>query len=491
MDMWQAFENGARRMVPGAEIVHDKFHIAKHHNDGVNRVCMEEHRHLLLEVAEEDERGERGMGRRTRGSGMIAFAHYSSEQDISGVSTWLLELMRYLRGKGEEVCLNLHHLGRDPAQGTLLAPALAMGVHVVARKAPKGIEAAVRDDLAFLNRFQPAVFLPQCLVAHFFAARLAARSGLPCALVLHSDDPEYWALAEGCDFPPDRARWVAVSEAIHAEFLDKRPGARCHVIPYGVSVPGEACAWEPRRFRVVYSGRIVEGQKRISLVLSTLMRFCQACPQGEALIIGDGSQLDKLRTRVAEAGLEERIRFTGRLAPEEVGGALSGGQAILLMSEFEGLPVALLEGMARGLVPAACPMRSGIPELVRHGETGLLLSEDPDRAAAALCELAGNGEEWTRLSGGARALVERSYERRGSFDAWWALLGELREGGAAGYPLPVPRRPELPAFDVRLCYHDSRRPSDVRLGVTKVAGYVMRRLARAGRPGSAGGSDVS
>lgn len=66
-----------------------------------------------------------------------------------------------------------------------------------------------------------------------------------------------------------------------------------------------------------------------------------------------------------------------------------------------------------------------------------------------------------------------------------------RDTGTAGYPLPVPRRPELPAFDVRLCYHDSRRPSDVRLGVTKVAGYVMRRLARAGRPGSAGGSDVS
>ena len=49
MDMWQAFENAARRMVPGAEIVHDKFHIAKHLNDGVNRVRTEEHRRLLRE----------------------------------------------------------------------------------------------------------------------------------------------------------------------------------------------------------------------------------------------------------------------------------------------------------------------------------------------------------------------------------------------------------------------------------------------------------
>ena len=49
MDMWQAFENAARRVVPGAEIVHDKFHIAKHLNDGVNRVRTEEHRRLLRE----------------------------------------------------------------------------------------------------------------------------------------------------------------------------------------------------------------------------------------------------------------------------------------------------------------------------------------------------------------------------------------------------------------------------------------------------------
>jgi transposase len=49
MDMWKAFENAARRMVPGAELVHDKFHIAKHLNEGVNRVRTEEHRRLLRE----------------------------------------------------------------------------------------------------------------------------------------------------------------------------------------------------------------------------------------------------------------------------------------------------------------------------------------------------------------------------------------------------------------------------------------------------------
>lgn len=49
MDMWRAHENPARKMVAWAEIVHGKFHIAKHLNDGVNRVRTEEHRRLLRE----------------------------------------------------------------------------------------------------------------------------------------------------------------------------------------------------------------------------------------------------------------------------------------------------------------------------------------------------------------------------------------------------------------------------------------------------------
>jgi len=43
MDMWQAFENATRKAVPSAQIVHDKFHISKHLNDGVNQVRAKEH----------------------------------------------------------------------------------------------------------------------------------------------------------------------------------------------------------------------------------------------------------------------------------------------------------------------------------------------------------------------------------------------------------------------------------------------------------------
>ena len=79
MDMWQAFENAARRVVPGAEIVHDKFHIAKHLNDGVNRVRTEEHRRLLRE-GDDRLNGTRWFGLRAEDN--LTDSQYESFRDI-------------------------------------------------------------------------------------------------------------------------------------------------------------------------------------------------------------------------------------------------------------------------------------------------------------------------------------------------------------------------------------------------------------------------
>jgi len=61
---------------------------------------------------------------------MIGLAHYSSERDISGVTTWLLDFMRFLRVKGEDVALNLHHVGHDAGKASILGPAQELGVKV-------------------------------------------------------------------------------------------------------------------------------------------------------------------------------------------------------------------------------------------------------------------------------------------------------------------------------------------------------------------------
>jgi glycosyltransferase involved in cell wall biosynthesis len=72
-------------------------------------------------------------------------------------------------------------------------------------------------------------------------------------------------------------------------------------------------------------------------------------------------------------GLAEYVEFTGWLSPEKVKAKLRTLDVFLLLSDYEGLPVALLEAMAHGVVPVVTRIESGNTQLVRDGENGLVL----------------------------------------------------------------------------------------------------------------------
>jgi glycosyltransferase involved in cell wall biosynthesis len=222
------------------------------------------------------------------------------------------------------------------------------------------------------------------------------------------------------------------------------------VIPYGVDVPAQTATYRSSPFRVVYSGRMVETQKRLSLVTAALIRSCQINPDICVKIIGDGPSLATSRKAVTDSGLTSRIIFTGRLAPMQVKRELFDAQAILLMSDFEGLPVALLEGMAAGVVPVVRNIPSGIPELVHHERTGLLVDGQPELAAQALSRLAHDPTLWQSCSVAARQLVSECYSEDVCYQRWRKLIDKLSFTSTARYPLVIPDLLELPVHDPRL-----------------------------------------
>jgi hypothetical protein len=146
---------------------------------------------------------------------------------------------------------------------------------------------------------------------------------------------------------------------------------------------------------------------------------------------------------VGEWNLTKRIRFLGRLAPSEVQTELAKCQVLLLMSDFEGLPMALLEAMAMGVVPVARAIASGVPELVMDRRTGLLVDEQPANAAAAILKLADDPALWTKCSRGAKKLVEDHFSEDSSYSKWVALLDLLCERCSIRYPIAIPHTLEL------------------------------------------------
>ena len=76
----------------------------------------------------------------------------------------------------------------------------------------------------------------------------------------------------------------------------------------------------------------------------------------------------------------------------------------------DGLPTVVLEAMALGTPCVATPV-TGLPEAIRHDETGLLVAEhDPEGLADALARLLDDDALRTRLSAAARAVIEDNFD---------------------------------------------------------------------------------
>jgi glycosyltransferase involved in cell wall biosynthesis len=136
----------------------------------------------------------------------------------------------------------------------------------------------------------------------------------------------------------------------------------------------------------------------------------------ECRIIGEGPLRGDLEARIAAAGLTGRVTLLGARKQEEVRDALSRASMFVLPSvvttrgDRDGIPVALMEAMAVGL-PVVSTRVSGIPELVAHGESGLL-ADPGDAKALADCvqQLLADPASARRMAEHGRRTVEQHFD---------------------------------------------------------------------------------
>jgi glycosyltransferase involved in cell wall biosynthesis len=118
---------------------------------------------------------------------------------------------------------------------------------------------------------------------------------------------------------------------------------------------------------------------------------------------------------------------------DEILKALTSQNLFVLLSDFEGLPLALVEAMARGCVPVTAAMPSGIPEIVSSGKNGYIVEgRDYDEWATLLKSLWEDPGSQAELSRNARRTISESFtvERiGGQFDELFrAVAKEINSG---------------------------------------------------------------
>jgi len=152
----------------------------------------------------------------------------------------------------------------------------------------------------------------------------------------------------------------------------------CNGIDLSRCIPKENYAADT--VRLIHVGRFNE-QKNHKGLLEAFRLLLQEHPRCTLDLLGDGELRQPMETYSKELGIREKVRFLG--SRSDVYSYLQEADIFLMPSKFEGMPMTIIEAMGTGLPVVASPV-GGIPDMLTHGESGLLASGEPEVFAQAV-----------------------------------------------------------------------------------------------------------
>ncbi len=366
--------------------------------------------------------------------------------DIGGPATFISALSTGLRARGHvpEV-VTYADAARPPDEWPFPVTRIRRAARTRRAQAVAAItRTALRADVLLVNGL-----LEAATIANTFARR-------PCAVKIVGDPA--WERARNRGLTTQEfnsfqqrehhgpiARWQrrrtrclrrATAVIVPSEFLRTvverwDVGRPIHVIPNGVD-PGFTRAAEaadldalraayalPARI-LLYAGRLTNWKG-----CDTLVRMLPKLPDDVALaIVGDGPERAALGALVERLHLVKRVRFLPPVDRAAMAGLLRLAACLVLNSGYEGHPHVVLEAMAVG-TPVAAAAECGTPELVRHGENGLLFQKDNSpQLIEAVGRILDDAPTAQRLTEGGTATAQR-YPWSATLDRTVALLNDL------------------------------------------------------------------
>lgn len=179
----------------------------------------------------------------------------------------------------------------------------------------------------------------------------------------------------------------------------------------------------------LFLGRIGDRKGTFDL-LQAFARVLERLPEARLVIGGDG-EVDKLHAEVARLGLAASVEFAGWVNTERKEQLFHQAWLFALPSYHEGLPMAILEAMARSRAVVSCPI-GGIAEAVQAELTGLLRSPgDIPGLAQALLTILGDRQCAERMGAEGRKAFLAKFSHQANLPK---LLALYRQAGLRDVP---------------------------------------------------------
>ncbi len=244
-------------------------------------------------------------------------------------------------------------------------------------------------------------------------AMLAARSGLASYSVsFHGPDIFYNVEANLLAEKIEHARFIRCishfcrgqcQRLVGTEHWDKLRIVRCGIFPEQF----ESVAAEPNpEPHVLCVGRLVPAKGQLALI-QALQRLNEERIPFRATLVGDGPDRESLEQSIRKYRLGQHVSLTGALGQHQVRSLYDQADVFVLASVAEGVPVVLMEAMAKGVACLSTRI-TGIPELINDGVGGLLAtSGDVDDLTDKLRTMLSDARLREQLAeSGRRAVLE-------------------------------------------------------------------------------------
>jgi len=389
----------------------------------------------------------------------ITFCAYDKPGSIGGPVTWLMRLLPYLKQTGFEVsCLILFHKGNT---GPLYEHLVKNDITVQKSSFLSTTEDNIKWILDCLQKNTPHIFVPNLVVPAYYACKWAKKAGIITIGISHSDDPFYHAIQK--EFIGGHKSFrldgmICVSKVLEQQLLKSKNVSKVKIkrIPYGVIIPDSKAKRDDNTFRVIYVGRLAEQQKRISEVTRSFCEMTQKISGVEAIIYGDGPDKINVENILNQQQIKTPVSLGGNIHPEQMTDKLLKAHVIVLLSDYEGLPISILEAMACGVVPLCLHMRSGITELIKNGKTGYIVDDRDEHFIETIKKLKADNQIWEQMSLNARQLVKENFSLEISCDSYSSFFNNLDVNIVK--KVRIPSRLRLPKINQDLSRADTRKP---------------------------------
>lgn len=361
---------------------------------------------------------------------VVFCAYDTADGSIGGPIAWALEFIPFLQSAGfESHVLVLQNAGN--CESRIVKRCKEIGVSCfLLDTSTKGCTLEDQIEWILLKCRQTAanVLVANLVLPALYAGFYLRKSGIRRIGVVHSNpkhDPFYRdfldvfakTLGEYLDVV------VAVSNQIKELIVDDWcSDLRCEVIPCGCNSLTERASPPVSELRLLYIGRLESEQKRIRETTEALVAASEL-PGVTATICGDGREREWLIQRLRHVS---KVNYIGLVSPEALKPIIEQHHVLVLLSDYEGLPIALLEGMSAGLVPICLANTSGVSEVVRNEVNGLLVEDREAGFIQAVAKLQ-NTQTWSTLSVESSLTVQRQYTHSVTFAKWKRLIDETVE----------------------------------------------------------------